>query len=65
MLGIIIFLGFFYYLEDFDCRFDFGRFVDHVKYIVDLVGVDHVAIVMDYDETWTEEMWIVQFADMT
>jgi membrane dipeptidase len=34
---------------------DIGRFVDHVKHVVDLAGVDSVAIGLDYDETFTPE----------
>lgn len=63
VLGITTLSGFLYYPEDPDRRPDLSRFVEHVSHIVDLVGVDHVAIATDYDETWTEEMRIAQLAD--
>lgn len=65
VLGITSLSGFLYYPEDPDRRPDLTRFVEHVSHIVDLVGVDHVAIATDYDETWTHEMRIAELADPT
>jgi len=34
---------------------DIARFVEHVKHVVDLAGINSVAIGLDYDETFTPE----------
>ncbi|MEA2661482.1 MAG: rane dipeptidase [Chloroflexota bacterium] len=32
-------------------------FVRHIQYLIDLIGIDHVGIGLDFDETNTEEKW--------
>ena len=34
--------------------------MEHICRVVEVAGVDHVAVATDYDETWTEEMRIAQ-----
>jgi membrane dipeptidase len=38
------------------------RWVEHVRYLVDLVGIDHVGIGLDFDETNTPEKWAADHA---
>jgi membrane dipeptidase len=54
VMGITTLSGFLYYPEDRGKRPDLARFVEHVSRVVEVVGVDHVAIATDYDETLTE-----------
>lgn len=54
VMGITTLSGFLYYPEDRGRRPDLARFVEHVSRVVEVVGVDHVAIATDYDETLTE-----------
>ena len=63
VLGITTLSGFLHYPDEPGRRPDLTRFVEHVSHIAELVGVDHVAIATDYDETWTQEMRIAQLAD--
>ncbi|MBC8989055.1 MULTISPECIES: dipeptidase [Micromonospora] len=60
VMGITTLSGFLYHPEDPSRRPDLTRFVEHVCRVVEVAGVDHVAVATDYDETWTEEMRIAQ-----
>ncbi|MFI6228850.1 dipeptidase [Micromonospora echinospora] len=60
VMGITTLSGFLYYPEDPSRRPDLARFVEHVSRVVEVAGVDHVAIATDYDETWTEPMRAAQ-----
>ncbi|MFF0717134.1 dipeptidase [Micromonospora sp. NPDC003816] len=60
VMGITTLSGFLYYPEAPSRRPDLVRFVEHVSRVVEVAGVDHVAIATDYDETWTEPMRIAQ-----
>ncbi|MBQ1074256.1 membrane dipeptidase [Micromonospora sp. C31] len=60
VMGITTLSGFLYYPEDPSRRPDLARFVEHVSRVVEVAGIDHVAIATDYDETWTEPMRIAQ-----
>ncbi|MEW2379028.1 membrane dipeptidase [Micromonospora sp. NPDC047812] len=60
VMGITTLSGFLYYPEAPSRRPDLARFVEHVSRVVEVAGIDHVAIATDYDETWTEPMRIAQ-----
>ncbi|MEU4773750.1 membrane dipeptidase [Micromonospora sp. NPDC023644] len=60
VMGITTLSGFLYYPDDPSRRPDLARFVEHVSRVVEVAGIDHVAIATDYDETWTEPMRIAQ-----
>ncbi|RLK25943.1 membrane dipeptidase [Micromonospora sp. M71_S20] len=60
VMGITTLSGFLYYPEDPSRRPDLARFVEHVSRVVEVAGIDHVAIATDYDETWTEPMRVAQ-----
>ncbi|MBO4206744.1 dipeptidase [Micromonospora echinofusca] len=63
VLGITTLSGFLYYPDAPTRRPDLTRFVEHVNRVVEVIGVDHVAIATDYDETWTEAMRAAQLKD--
>jgi membrane dipeptidase len=54
VIGITTLSGFLYYPEDRGKRPDLKRFVEHLSRVVEVAGIDHVAIATDYDETLTE-----------
>lgn len=54
VIGITTLSGFLYYPEDRGKRPDLARFVEHLSRVVEVAGIDHVAIATDYDETLTE-----------
>ncbi|MEV6693530.1 membrane dipeptidase [Micromonospora sp. NPDC051196] len=56
VIGITTLSGFLYYPDAPSRRPDLARFVEHVAHVVEVAGVDHVAIATDYDETLTEAM---------
>jgi membrane dipeptidase len=56
VIGITTLSAFLYFPGEPARRPDLARFVDHVQHIVELAGVDAVAIATDYDETLTEQM---------
>ncbi len=56
VLGITTLSGFLYYPEDRGKRPDLARFVEHLSRVVEVAGIDHVAIATDYDETLTEAL---------
>ncbi|WP_434741243.1 dipeptidase [Micromonospora sp. SH-82] len=60
VMGITTLSGFLYYPDAPSRRPDLTRFVEHVSRVVEVAGIDHVAIATDYDETWTEPMRIAQ-----
>lgn len=53
VFGITGLSPFLYYPNDPTRQPDMVRFAEHVSYVADLVGVDHVAIGLDFDETFT------------
>lgn len=63
VIGITTLSGFLYYPEDPTRRPDLRRFVEHVAHVVEVTGIDHVAIATDYDETLTEAMRAEQLKD--
>lgn len=38
------------------------RWVEHLKYLIDLIGIDHVGVGLDFDETNTPEKWAADIA---
>ncbi|GII94028.1 dipeptidase [Sinosporangium siamense] len=56
VIGVTTLSAFLYHPGEPRRRPDLARFVEHVSRIVDIAGVDHVAIATDYDETLTEAM---------
>ncbi|MEU0561760.1 membrane dipeptidase [Dactylosporangium sp. NPDC006015] len=56
VIGITTLSGFLYYPDEPTRRPDLTRFVEHLSHVVEVVGIDHVAIATDYDETLTEAM---------
>ncbi|SDG00829.1 membrane dipeptidase [Sinosporangium album] len=56
VIGITTLSAFLYHPDEPQRRPDLARFVEHVSRVVDVAGVDHVAIATDYDETLTEAM---------
>jgi membrane dipeptidase len=63
VIGITTLSGFLYYPDEPTRRPDLTRFVEHLSHVVEVAGVDHVAIATDYDETWTEPMRAAQLLD--
>ncbi|MEV0609973.1 membrane dipeptidase [Polymorphospora rubra] len=63
VIGITTLSGFLYYPEEPRRRPDLARFVEHVARVVEVAGVDHVAIATDYDETLTEAMREAQIVE--
>ena len=55
VMGITTLSGFLYHPEDPTRRPDLTRFVEHVRHVADVAGVETVAIATDYDETLTYE----------
>lgn len=56
VIGVTTLSGFLYYPDEPRRRPDLARFVEHISHIVDVAGIDSVAIATDYDETLTEQM---------
>ncbi|WP_238008519.1 membrane dipeptidase [Dactylosporangium sp. AC04546] len=63
VIGITTLSGFLYYPDEPTRRPDLTRFVEHLSHVVEVAGVDHVAIATDYDETLTEAMRAEQLKD--
>lgn len=38
-------------------RPDLRRFIEHIRYLIDLIGIDHVGIGLDLDEEVTKKEW--------
>jgi membrane dipeptidase len=60
VMGITTLSGFLYHPDAPSRRPDLTRFVEHVSRVVEVAGIDAVAIATDYDETWTEQNRIAQ-----
>lgn len=63
--GVIGLTGLSFFLYDPDSprrRPTLDDFVGHLRHIVDLVGVDHVGVGLDFDETNTMEKWAADMA---
>ncbi len=56
-IGITALSSFLYDPENPKSRPNLANFVRHVRYLVDLIGIDHVAVGLDFDETITYEKW--------
>ncbi|MFI0423663.1 dipeptidase [Spongiactinospora sp. 9N601] len=56
VIGITSLSAFLYHPGDPARRPDLARFVEHVSRVVEVAGIDHVAVATDYDETLTEAM---------
>jgi membrane dipeptidase len=56
-IGITALSSFLFDPERPKVRPGLDRFVAHVRYVIDLVGVDHAAIGLDFDETITKAKW--------
>lgn len=63
VIGITTLSGFLYYPDEPGRRPDLKRFVEHVCRVVEVAGIDHVAVATDYDETLTEAMRAEQMKD--
>lgn len=57
VIGITTLSGFLYYPEDRKRHPDLKRFVEHVSHVVDIAGIDAVAIATDYEETLYEDAY--------
>ncbi|ASW55561.1 dipeptidase [Plantactinospora sp. KBS50] len=60
VIGITALSTFLYDPERPDKRADLPAFVRHLRYLVDLIGIDHVGIGLDFDETITLEKWAAE-----
>jgi membrane dipeptidase len=56
-IGITALSSFLFDPEQPKVRPGLDQFVAHLRYLVDLVGADHVAIGLDFDETITLAKW--------
>ena len=56
-IGITALSSFLFDPEQPKVRPGLDRFVAHLRYLIDLVGIDHVAIGLDFDETITLAKW--------
>jgi len=57
VIGITGCSQFLYYPEAPGRQPRLDRFVEHVMYVAELIGIDHVGIGLDLDEATTEEQW--------
>ena len=57
VIGITALSPFLYDPENPQERPGLPNFVRHLRYLMDLIGIDHVSIGLDFDETITREKW--------
>jgi membrane dipeptidase len=57
VIGITALSAFLYDPAQPRVRQGLPRFVEHLKYLVDLIGIDHVGVGLDFDETNTPEKY--------
>jgi membrane dipeptidase len=57
VIGITALSAFLYDPAEPRVRQGLPRFVEHIKYLVDLIGIDHVGFGCDFDETNTPEKY--------
>ncbi|WP_033296333.1 dipeptidase [Amycolatopsis jejuensis] len=58
VIGITALSTFLYDPDNLDERPGLGSFVAHLQYLIDLIGIDHVGIGLDFDETINRETWM-------
>jgi len=57
VIGITALSAFLYDPDEPKQRPGLTNFVRHLRYLIDLIGIDHVSIGLDFDETITYEKW--------
>jgi len=62
VIGLTALSGFSYRPEQPKVRPALDRWAEHMQYLVNLVGIDHVGIGLDFDETNTPAKWAADHA---
>ena len=62
VIGITALSAFQYRPEHPKVRPALDRWIEHLQYLIQLVGIDHVGIGLDFDETNTPEKWAADHA---